>query len=432
MKKILFGLLCLFAATSQAGVNIEHWTAPSGARVFFVASHALPMLDVQVDFAAGSVYSLAEKAGLAGLTLGLLDAGAEVGDSQLDEEQIAARLVDIGARMSSSVDYDRASLTLRTLVSKPERDAALGLLRAVLTTPTFPADALAREKARHIAAIQEAETQPGSIASKRFAAASYPDHPYGVNATVESIGRIERADLLAFWRGNYAAQRAVVSIIGDVSRAEAEAMAAKLTEALPSSAAAKPLPPVTLPQRQTIRLPHPATQSHITIGMPAVKRGDADYFPLLVGNYVLGGGGFVSRLVQEVREKRGYAYNVYSNFSPRSYEGPFEIGLQTKRAQGAEAIKLVEAILADFLKDGPTDRELKAAKQNLIDGLALRIDSNAKILGYLSMIGFYSLPLTYLDDFPARVESVTARQVREAFSRHIQPEHLVTVIVAGD
>lgn len=430
MKKILCGLFCLFATASQAGVNIQHWTAPSGARVFFVASHALPMLDVQVDFAAGSAYSPPEKAGLAGLTLGLLEAGAKVGDSPLDEEQIAARLVDVGARLSSTTDYDRTSLTLRTLVS--ERDAALGLLRAVLTAPTFPMDALTREKARHIAAIQEAATQPRSIASKRFAEISYPHHPYGVNASEETVGRIERDDLLAFWRDHYAAQRAVVSIIGDVSRAEAEAIAADLTAALPPSPAAQPLPAVTLPQRQTLRVPHPATQSHIAIGMPAVKRGDADFYPLLVGNYVLGGGGFVSRLVQEVREKRGYAYSVYSTFSPRLDQGPFEIGLQTKRAQSAEAIKLVETLLADFLRDGPTDKELKAAQQNLVDGLALRLDSNAKILGHLSLIGFYALPLTYLDDFPGRIASVTARQVREAFARHIQPEHLVTVIVATD
>lgn len=435
MKKTFYALLPLLAclaSAAQAGVNIEHWTAASGAQVYFVANRSLPMLDVQIDFTAGSVYDPPGKAGLAGLTVGLLDAGARVGGALLDEEQIATKLVDSGAHLSGSADHDRAGVSLRTLTSKPEREAALELLGAVLATPSFPDEVLAREKARSISAIQEAATQPGSIAAKRFAAAIYPNHPYGVTASEESIARIGRDDLLAFWRGHFGARRAVVAIIGDVSRAEAEAIADRLTAALPQSAAEAAPPPVTLPQRETIRLPHPATQSHIQIGMPAEKRTDADYFALLVGNYTLGGGGFVSRLVQEVREKRGYAYSVYSYFAPRKLEGPFEIGLQTKREQAGEAIKLVETVLADFLKRGPTPAELKAAKQNLIDGQALRLDSNAKILGYLSLIGFYNLPLTYIEDFPRRVEAVTAQQVREAFARHVRPDNLVTVVVGGD
>jgi len=436
MMTILLAPFCLAIALAStaghAGVNIEHWTAPSGARVYYVASRNLPMLDVQVDFAAGSVYSPPGKAGVAGLTVGLLDAGARVGGTLLDEEQIAGRLVDTGARLSGSADHDRASLRLRTLTSQPERSSALELMRAVLIAPAFTEEVLAREKSRSISAIQEAATRPDSIAAKRFEEAMYPGHPYGVAASEASVGGITRDDLLAFWHDHYGARSAVVSIIGDVSRAEAEVIAQQITEALPLSPPEQPMPAVTLPQRETIRLPHPATQSHIHIGLPALRRTDADYFPLLVGNYTLGGGGFVSRLMQEVREKRGYAYSVYSYFAPRKLEGPFEIGLQTKRAQAGEAIKLVESVLDDFLRKGPTEAELKAAKQNLVDGQALRLDSNAKILGYLSLIGFYGLPLSYIEDFPRRVEAVTTRQVREAFARHVRPENLVTVIVAGD
>jgi zinc protease len=432
MKKLLFGTLCLIsAATAQAGVNIEHWTAPSGARVYFVASRSLPMLDVQIDFSAGSAYEPTEGgslAGLAGLTNELLEAGAE----GLDEEQIAARLGDVGARLSSSIDHDRASLSLRSLSAKTERDAALDLLHALLATPTFPDGAMDREKARSIAAIQEAETRPESIVAKRFAAAIYSGHPYGVQATVESIGRIGRDDLKAFWRGHYGARRATVTIVGDVSRPEAEAIAARLTDALPDAPPDAPLPAVTLPARQTIRINHPATQAHILIGLPSIRRGDADFFPLLVGNYVLGGGGFVSRLMKEVREKRGFAYSVYSYFSPRKLEGPFQIGLQTKRAQAAEALEVVYATLAKFLEQGPTGPELKAAKQNLVDGQALSLDSNAKLLRTVALIGFYQMPRNYLDEFPRRVDSVTSAQVREAFARHVKPEHLLTAIVAGD
>jgi zinc protease len=427
MKRLLL-LLAFLATAAHAAPKIEHWVAPSGAKVYFVETHVLPILDVSVDFAAGTVFGPADKTGVAGLTRALLDAGA--GD--LDEEQISAKLVDVGARMSGSADADRAGMSLRTLSSKAEREAALDLVRAVLSAPTFPEGVLAREKARTIAGIREADTRPDSIAAKRFAAAIYPGHAYGASATVDSVERIGRDDIKAFHRDNYAAKRAVVSIIGDVPRAEAEAIAQRLTEALPEGRPDAAIPPVAKPVRSTVKIAHPATQSHVHIGAPAIARTDPDYYALLLGNYVLGGGGFVSRLMREVREKRGYAYSVYSYFSPRKLEGPFEIGLQTKREQVGDAIKVVEEVLAKFLAEGPTAKELAAAKKNLVDGLALRIDSNAKILGYLSAIGFYGLPLTYLDDFPAKIDAVTVEQVKASFARHVKPENLVTVIVAAD
>jgi len=189
---------------------------------------------------------------------------------------------------------------------------------------------------------------------------------------------------------------------------------------------------VKKPQREMIKVPHPAAQSHVHVGLPAISRSDPDYFPLLVGNYTLGGGGFVSRLMKEVREKRGYAYSVHSYFAPRKLEGPFEIGLQTKREQVGDALKVVDQVLTEYIAKGPTPQELAAAKKNMVDGLALRMDSNAKLLGYLSAIGFYGLPLTYLDDFPAKVKAVTVEQVKAAFARHVKAENLVTVVVAAD
>ncbi|MBU1236714.1 MAG: insulinase family protein [Gammaproteobacteria bacterium] len=428
MRLLLAALVMALSFAAQAGVKIEHWVAPSGARVYFIESHDLPILDVEVDFPAGSAYDPAGKAGLAGLTAGLLEDGA--GD--LDEEAISSRLVDIGAMLNGQAGDDRAGVTLRTLAYPKERDAALALLQLILGKPTFPEAVVAREKTRSIAAIQEADTRPDAIAAKRFAAAIYPDHPYGISATTDSVERIGRDDLVAFHRDHYAAPTAVVSIIGDVTRGEAEAIAQSLTAALPAGQPEAPLPEVKLPKAETIKVAHPAAQSHIAIGLPAVRRGDPDYFALLVGNYTLGGGGFVSRLTKEVREKRGFAYSVYSYFAPRKLEGPFQIGLQTRRDQAGAALKVADDVLARFIKEGPTAAELAAAKQNLINGLGLRIDSNAKLLGYLSTIGFFGLPLTYLDDFPARVEAVTARQVREAFARHVKSENLVTVIVAGD
>ena len=428
IRLFLAALAAAFSLAAEAGVKIEHWVAPSGARVYFVETHVLPIIDIAVDFSAGSGQDPADKAGLAGLARSLLDAGA--GD--LDEEAISARLVDTGAKLGGMVEPDRASVTLRTLSYAAERDAALGLMSLVLSKPNFPDAVVAREKARSIAAIQEADTKPDAIAAKRFAAAIYAGHPYGRQATVESVGRIGRDDLVAFHRDHYSARRATVSIIGDLTRAEAEKIAQTLTEGLPAGTAEVALPAVKLPVGETIKVAHPASQSHVHVGLPAVRRGDPDYFPLLVGNYTLGGGGFVSRLVKEVREKRGYAYSVYSYFAPRKLEGPFEIGLQTKRDQAADALKVANEVLAAFIEKGPTEAELAAAKKNLIDGFGLRIDSNAKLLGYISTIGFFGLPLTYLDDFTAKVAAVTAKDVREAFARHVKPEHLVTVVVATD
>jgi zinc protease len=428
MKRMLIGLICLAAATlAQAQVKIQHWTAPSGARVYFVETRVLPIIDVQIDFAAGSAYDPPEKQGLAALTRSLLDAGA--GD--LDEEKISGRLVDTGARLGGSADDDRASLTLRTLSSKPEREAAVDLLRTLLQQPNFPAEVLDREKKRLIAGIKEADTRPDSIASKRFMAAIYPGHPYGYQATVDSVGRVDRDDLVRFHRAHYTARRSVVSIVGDLSRGEAEALAQRLTEGLPEGSDAEPIPEVTLPQREMLRIPHHATQSHIFVGLPAMRRGDPDFFPLLVGNYILGGGGFVSRLTKEVREKRGFAYSVYSHFQPYKRLGPFEIGLQTKREQAEEALKVVDSTLNAFLEKGPTEEELKRAKENLVNGFALRLDSNKKILDHVAMIGFYGLPLDYLDRYPTEVAKVTSAQIRDAFTRRIRPENLVTVVVAG-
>ena len=429
MRTLILVLLSFLTSTlALAGVRIQHWIAPSGAKVYFVETRVLPILDVQIDFAAGTAFVPAGKSGLAGLTQGLLEAGAD----DLDEEHIAGRLVDIGARLGGGADNDRASVSLRTLSAKPEREAALELMRTVLSAPTFPQSVLEREKGRTIASIREAETRPDAIAAKRFAAAIYPDHPYGVSPTVDSVAAITREDLVSFHRQHYGATGAVVSIIGDLSRTEAEAIAQRLTEALPAGGGDLVPPAVKKPLRETIKIPHPAAQSHVHIGLPAIRRSDPDYFPLLVGNYTLGGGGFVSRLMKEVREKRGYAYSVYSYFAPRKLEGPFEIGLQTRREQVGDALKVVDEVLTGYMAKGPTPKELAAAKKNMVDGLALRMDSNAKLLGYLSTIGFYGLPLTYLDDFPAKVNAVTAEQVRAAFARHVKAENLVTVIVAAD
>lgn len=424
--------LCLSSALVRAAPPIQHWVTASGAKVFFVETHVLPMVDLQVTFSAGSAYDPASKSGLAGLTHALLDAGA----GGLDEEQITARIADNGAALGGVLDLDRAGVSLRSLSSATELNATLGIVSKILQAPAFESSILDREKARTVASIKDADTRPDAIADKRFAATLYPHHPYGVRATVASVSSITRRDLLAFYQRHYGARRAVLSIVGDLTRAQAEGVAEQLTAGLPKPPAddrAEPtLPEVQQPKAQTVTVPHPAAQSHILLGMPGIRRGDPDHFPLLVGNYILGGGGFVSRLTREVREKRGFAYSIHSYFSPLRQPGPFQIGLMTKRSQTAEALKVVRETLNQFLQEGPGEAELADAKRNLSGGFALRLDSNRKMLEYLDLIGFYNLPLDYLDTFQAKIEAVSTEQIKEAFSRRIQPDQLSVVVVAGE
>jgi len=420
-------LLCA-ASSAFATPHIQHWQAASGARVYFVEDHDLPMLDVAVNFPAGSGFDVAGKVGVANLAFGMLDLGAQ----GLDEDQIATRLADIGAQMGGQFDSDRAGLTLRTLSNEGEREAALDVLARCLQQPLFPEPVLVREKARLIASLKEAETQPESIADKAFAKAVFGVHPYGWRTEVADVEKIQRAELVDFYRAHYSAKHAVVALMGDITRDQAEEIALRLTAGLPKGDASAEIPPVLIRiQPSERRIAHPASQSHIMIGTPGVARNDEDYFPLYVGNYILGGGGFVSRLMNEVREKRGMAYSVYSYFIPMQQPGAFQIGLQTKKEQADESLKLVRQTLRTFVDKGVTEKELKAAKQNIIGGFPLRIDSNKKIIDYLGVIGFYELPLTYLDDFTARVDKVTTKQIRDAFKRRIDPDSLATVIVGA-
>ncbi|TSA14429.1 MAG: insulinase family protein [Betaproteobacteria bacterium] len=420
--------LSITACAAQAALPIQHWTAASGARVFFVESRNIPMLDINVDFDAGGRRAASDKAGLGGLTHTLIKAGS----AARSEEEISRRIADVGAQLGGSVDRDRAGLSLRTLSSERERVQAVATFAQMLQTPEFPQAAFAREKARLVDAVSEDETKPDSIASKAFYRLLYAAHPYALSPTPGTVAQIERADVVNFYRAHYVAGRAVVTIIGDADRALAERIADELTAGLPqATGAAVALAPVTQPAKQTQRIAHPASQSHILLGLPAIARNDPDYFPLLVGNYVLGGGGFVSRLYLEVREKHGFAYDVYSYFLPLAQEGPFQIGLQTKKEQAGEALTRVHAVLGEFLERGPTAAELKAAKQNLVGGFALRIDSNRKLLDQVAMIGFYRLPLDWLDAFAARVGNVSVAEVRAAFARRVRAEHLVTVVVGS-
>ena len=429
-RGFLFLAMLIAAPIALAGLNIQNWSTPQGARVYFVENHELPMLDISVDFDAGSARDSREKSGLATLTRHVMTLGA----GSFDERDIAEKMADVGADLGGRLDADRAGFQVRTLSGKTERDQALDLLAAILAAPRFDAGILEREKARVIAGLQEAETRPEHIGEKAFQAAIYGDHPYALNegGEVETVAKLSRDDLVAFHRAHYRARNMVVAVMGDISRVEAEKLAEKLANGLPPGEAAAPLPLVRMAEQGRLQIiPHSATQSHLFMGLPGLKREDPDYFPLYVGNYVLGGGGFDSRLTKAIRDKKGLAYSVYSYFMPMRELGPYQIGLQTRREATNDAVDSARAELERYLEEGPSDAELTQAKNNLVGGFPMRIDSNKKILEYLAVIGFYRLPLDWLDTYTAKVEAVSRDDILRAFRARVRPAAMSTVIVGG-
>jgi len=327
------------------------------------------------------------------------------------------------------------SFTLRSLTEPALLGKAVALSARVIGEPSFPEDVWQRDRERFVASLKEADTRPATLAAKRFAAAVYGTHPYGYEVTEATLARIDTAAMRQRYAEFLAPCRAKVSMVGAVTRAQADRMAAELLSRLPGNGNCAALPPVpevpalTAPALQ--RLPFDSAQAHVVIGQPGYSYADPDRFALNAGNYVLGGGGFVSRLTEEVREKRGLAYSVGSGFAPGLHAGAFRIGFQTRPDQADEAVKVSRDVLAKFVAEGPTDAELKAAKDNLVGGFPLLIDSNRKLLGNVANIAWNNLPLDYLETWTARMNAVTATDVKAAMARKLQPGRMVTVIVGA-
>jgi zinc protease len=415
-------------AAAQAA-DIQHWQTENGARVYFVEARDLPMVDARVVFDAGAARD-GERPGLASLTAALLDKGA----GNWDADAVAAALESRGARLSVGSARDMAWVSLRSLSDPARLEPTLEVMKQVLVAPRFDAADFDRERQRLLVALKNQDQKPGSIAEIAFYRTLYGQHPYASPelGTEESLKAMGPEDVVAFHRRHFVARNAVVALVGDLSRPEAERLAQEMTGALPAGEPAPDLPAVpALAEAETRQIEHPSSQSHLWVGAPGMRRGDPDYFPLYVGNHVLGGSGLVSRISEEIREKRGLSYSAYSYFLPMAQLGPFIMGLQTRNDQVEQALAVLRETLVDFRAQGPEANELEAAKKNITGGFPLRIDSNAKIVEYIAMIGFYQLPLDYLDRFNSRVEAVTAEQIREAFQRRLDPERMVTIIVGG-
>jgi len=415
--------------SASALPEIESWTTADGARVYFAASHELAMVDVAITLDAGSERD-GTLPGLAMLTHRLLDKGTV----DIDADVIAARFEDVGAQYGASVSLDRSTITLRSLSDKTLLASALDTLLAVIAEPIFPQRDFEREKNRLLIAIQDGQQSPANVISEAFYSALYTDHPYAQpsQGTVQSVQAIQRADIENFYQQYLIANTAVIAIVGDLSRAQAEQLAADISQGLARGQGTPKAEALAKPKVQQAHIVFPSQQAHVRIGQLGVARGDPDYFSLYVGNHVLGGGGFTSRLVEEVRSKRGLSYSVYSYFMPLQQPGPFMIGLQTRADQAQQALQVCLDVLTKYQAEGPTEEELELSKRNIISGFPLRIDSNRDVLGYLSMIGYYQLPLSYLADFSAKIEAVSVDDVRQAFRKQLDLDSLVTVVVGNE
>lgn len=427
--------------SALAAIPIEHWTQASGVQIYLVQSHAIAMVDVQLDFDAGSRRDPADKAGLASVTADMASKGVRAGladQPALDENALGEAWADLGARFSAHASGDRLSFSLRTLTYPDLLSRAVTLAARQLAAPAFPLDVWLREREGLIASIKEANTRPATVAGRAFSQAVYGAHPYGFEMTEASVMRIDVRDMQAMYREMIRPCRAKVTVVGAVDRAQADALVyqlfARLAADMPvGGCAALPLLPEVRPldKPADVRVAFSSAQAHVLIGQPGYKRDDPDHFALMVGNYILGGGGFVSRLTNEVREKRGLSYSVYSAFAPGMHAGAFTIGLETRPDQAEQAVKVSREVLANFVANGPIPEELKAAKDNLIGGFALLIDSNRKLLGNVANIAWNNLPLNYLDTWTQQVDRVTVADVQAAFARKLQPGKMVTVVLGA-
>lgn len=432
INRLLLQIVVLFLAVftsvpSFAIPQIEHWTTSQGGRVYFIPTQGLPVIDVRMVFDAGSARD-GTQWGVASLTAGMLDTGA----GKWDADTIAHRFESVGALFSSGATRDSAYVALRSITHSEKWAVALDTLHEILAHPLFAEEDFEREQQRTLLAIRQRGEDPGEIAEVAFMKAVYGDHPYAhpVEGMTETVTSLTQDDVADFYRRLYTIKNGVLVIVGEVTRLQAEGIADRLFSALPEGG---PQPDLPLPSvkntASTVDISFPSEQTHLYLGELGMKINDPDYFPLHIGNHILGGSGLVSRIMEEVREKRGFAYSASSHFFPLRYIGPFQIGLQTKNVQSKEALEVAIKTVRDFIENGPTDDEVEAAKQNIIGGFVLRLDSNQKLAGEVASIAFYNRPLDYLATFTKKIQSVTRKEIQQAFRSRIDLNRLQTIRV---
>lgn len=407
---------------------IQTWTTPQGMHVFFVRSPDLSMLDLRLLFSAGSSFD-EDKFGISNLTNAVLMTGTKT----FNADQIATQFDQLGVSLTNDTNQDYAVVGLRSLSAVQSLNPAIKLLAQILAAPSFPAQEFTRMQKQNLLAIQAKQQAPGSVASDLFFKSLYGKQGYGhpVLGTAQTLAALTRHDLLRFYQTHYTANQASLILVGDITEAQAKIIAEQLSAALP--AAVKHSLSASLARREggatCQEVNFPSAQSNILMGEIGITRDDPDFFPLMVGNHIIGGSGLTSRLFQEVRNKKALAYSVYSGFMPLKEKGPFLIGLQSRNEKASEALATVHETLSKFVKEGPTDEELASAKRNIIGTFHVNLASNGAMTTALSNLAFYQLPLDYFDTYTQKIQAVTTEQVQAAMQKHVHPEQLLTVMV---
>lgn len=415
------------APIPHRNIQVKSWQTMKGTKVMFVENHDLPMLDVRLVFDAGSARD-GEKSGLASLVSRMIDEGTTTRNTSA----IAAAFENLGASFSTSSYRDMSLADLRVLSDEKYLAPALDVFNDVLGNPIFPDDAFNRIFDNAQVGQQQKQQSPAAQASVMFYKNLYAWHPYALppSGTADSLKTIKVEDLRAFHKQYFVAANAMIALVGDIDERRAQQIAERISAGL---AEGKPAPPLAetpaLTRSRHLHLNFPSQQTHILLGQPGIKRGDPDHAALAVGNEILGGGGFTTVLMKELREKRGLTYGVYSSFVPMRAQGPFMINLSTRNDQAGQALELVRDILRDFIKQGPSEDQVKEAKDNILGSFPQSTASNSDILAYIASMGFYNEPLDYLETFPDRIRAVTVEQVRKALKSHLNANKMLSVTV---
>lgn len=403
------------------------WQTKSGARVVFYQAMEVPMLDISIAFAAGSAYD-GESFGLSSLTTRLLNQG----NGGVDANSIAEKLADTGAQFSAESNRDMIVLSLKTLTSKGPLQKASETFASIIDHPDFPIESFNREKNQQLMAIDQSQESPDSVANNTFFQILYKNHPYAhpIIGIKETVNPLNVDQVRRFYQQFFVSSNAVIVLVGAIDKPQAEQLANQITNDLPVGHPAPSVPNAEpLTEEMNIEVKFPSSQTVLRLGQLGINHHDSNYFPLLVGNYILGGGSLVSRLADELREKNGLTYGVYSQFAPMPGTGPFIISLSTENSQTSTAIGITRETLVNFVKTGPDEQELIAAKQYLTGSYPLALASNKSIADMLLKIAFYHLPDDYLPTYISHVTEVTTLNIKQAFQQLVTPDKLLQVTV---
>ncbi|MGQ4275252.1 M16 family metallopeptidase [Terrihabitans sp. B22-R8] len=412
--------------SASAAAKIERVVSPGGIEAWLVSENTVPLISMEFAFRGGSAQDDPVKPGVGNLLSGLLDEGA--GD--LDSQAFQQRLEETSVELAFGATRDSFDGSLKTLAEK--KDEAFELLRLAVTEARLDAEPIERIRAQTLARIRHNSTDPGDIAHEAFAAAAFPNHPYGLRTigNEESVAAITRDDLMNFRAKNFARSNLVVAVVGAIDAATLGPALDRIFGALPAEPQLKAVAettPQNIGENQIIDLDVP--QTTILFGRSGLVRDDPDYIPAVVMNHILGGGTFTSRLFSEVREKRGLAYSVYSYLDPMDRSGILAGGVATKNERAGEAIALIEEQFKTFAADGPTEDELVKAKKYLTGSYALNFDSSVKIARGLKQIRLNRLPIDYIDNRNALIEAVTVDDVKRVAARLLGNGDLLVVAV---